>query len=198
MLSAVRKKNSDVLYLSLKGESSKRSEAILNMIIAKFNQDGVLDGQQVSRRTIDFIDERFLYLSTELDSIEGGKEDFKKENNLSYIEADAGISLQRRSETENEVAILETQISLSALLKKSVIGQAAFELLPVDVGLENTGLNNMVERYNELVLQRNKLLETVGSQHLSLMAVSTQLEGAKVNIIKTINIYQTQLRTSLR
>ncbi|SEL20174.1 capsular exopolysaccharide family [Maribacter orientalis] len=191
-------KNSDVLYLSLKGESSKRSEAILNMIIAKFNQDGVLDRQQVSRRTIDFIDERFLYLSTELDSIEGGKEDFKKENNLSYIEADAGISLQRKSETENEVAILETQISLSALLKKSVIEQAAFELLPVDVGLENTGLNSMVEGYNALVLQRNKLLETVGSQHPSLMAVSTQLEGAKVNIIKTINIYQTQLRTSLR
>jgi capsular exopolysaccharide synthesis family protein len=191
-------KNSDVLYLSLKGESSKRSEAILNTIIAKFNQDGVLDRQQVSRRTIDFIDERFLYLSTELDSIEVGKEDFKKENNLSYIEADAGISLQRKSETENEVAILETQISLSALLKRSVIGQAAFELLPVDVGLENTGLNNLVNRYNELVLQRNKLLETVGSQHPSLMAVSTQLESAKVNIIKTINIYQTQLRTSLR
>ncbi|MEH6779918.1 GumC family protein, partial [Maribacter arcticus] len=191
-------KSSDIIALSLQGENAKKSEEILNTLVKKFNQDGVLDRQQVSRRTIDFIDERFLYLSTELDSIEGGKEDFKKENNLSYIEADAGISLQRKSETENEVVILETQISLSALLKKSVIGQAAFELLPVDVGLENTGLNNMVERYNELVLQRNKLLETVGDQHPSLMAVSTQLEGAKVNIIKTINIYQTQLRTSLR
>lgn len=191
-------KNSDVLYLTLKGESSKRSEAILNTIISKFNEDGVLDRQQVSRRTIDFIDERFIYLSTELDSIEGGKEDFKKENNLSYIEADAGISLERKSDTEYEVAKLETQISLSALLKRSVIGQAAFELLPVDVGLENSGLNNIVSRYNELVLQRNKLLENVGAQHPSLVAISTQLEGAKVNIIKTINIYQTQLRTSLR
>ena len=189
MLSAVRKKNSDVLYLSLKGESSKRSEAILNMIIAKFNQDGVLDRQQVSRRTIDFIDERFLYLSTELDSIEGGKEDFKKENNLSYIEADAGISLERKSETEVDVANLETQISLSALLKKSVIGQAAFELLPVNVGLENSSLNALVTWYNDLVLERNKLLENVGDQHPSLVTLSTQLEGAKVNIIKTINIY---------
>ncbi|WP_405380807.1 GumC family protein [Maribacter sp. LLG6340-A2] len=191
-------KNSDIIALSLRGENFMRSEAILNTLVQKFNQDGVLDRQQVSRRTIDFIDERFLYLSTELDSIEGGKEDFKKQNNLSYIEADANVSLERKSITENEVATMETQISLSELLKKSVIGQAAFELLPVDVGLENNGLNNLVDNYNALVLQRNKLLQTVGAQHPSLITLSDQLENAKVNIIKTINIYQTQLRTSLR
>jgi len=191
-------KSSDIIALSLKGENQARSEAILNTLIKKFNEDGILDRQQVSRRTIDFIDERFLYLSTELDSIEGGKQDFKRDNNLSYIEADAGISLERKSETEQDVNDLQTQISLSGLLKKSVIGQAAFELLPVNVGLENSSLNNLVTRYNDLVLERNKLLESVGEQHPSLVAISTQLEGAKVNIIKTINIYQTQLRAALR
>jgi tyrosine-protein kinase Etk/Wzc len=191
-------KNSDIISLQLKGENYERSEAILNTLVRVFNNDGVLDRQQVSKRTLDFIDERFLYLSTELDSIEGGKQNFKKENNLSYIEADAGLSLERKSETEVDVAKLEIQISLSALLKKSVIGQAAFELLPVNVGLENSSLNTLVNSYNELVLERNKLLGNVGEQHPSLIALSTQLEGAKVNIIKTINIYQTQLRTSLR
>lgn len=191
-------KSSDIISLLLVGESYERSEAILNTLVRIFNNDGVLDRQQISRRTINFIDERFIYLSTELDSIEGGKQNFKKENNLSYIEADAGISLERKSETEVDVAKLETQISLSALLKKSVIGQAAFELLPVNVGLENSSLNTLVNSYNELVLERNKLLGNVGEQHPSLVALSTQLEGAKVNIIKTLNIYQTQLKTSLR
>ncbi|HDZ07424.1 hypothetical protein LCGC14_0119200 [marine sediment metagenome] len=190
-------KDSDVLAISLSGNYPTKSELILNTLIKKFNQDGINDRQQVSKRTLDFIDERFVYLSTELDSIEGGKQAFKTRNNLSYIEADAGVSLERKSETENDVIKLETQISLSALLKNSVVGQAAFELLPVDVGLENSGLNSMVDRYNDQVLQRNKLLQTVGIQHPSLIAISTQLEVAKVNIIKTINIYQTQLRTSL-
>ncbi|WP_324028376.1 polysaccharide biosynthesis tyrosine autokinase [Maribacter sp. BPC-D8] len=191
-------KDSDIIELALKGQNPELSEAILNTVIAKFNQDGILDRQQISRRTIDFIDERFLYLSTELDSIEGGKQDFKQENNLSYIEADAEVSLDRKSETENNVANLETQISLSALLKRSVINQGAFELLPVDVGLENSGLNNIVSRYNDLVLQRNKLKENVGEQHPSLMTISAQLDNAKVNVIKTLDIYDTQLRTSLK
>ena len=73
-------KNSEILSLSLQGENADRSEAILNTIIAKFNQDGILDRQLVSRRTLEVIDKRFVNLASELDSIEVGKQDFKQSN----------------------------------------------------------------------------------------------------------------------
>ncbi|MDB4270899.1 polysaccharide biosynthesis tyrosine autokinase [bacterium] len=190
-------KNSDIVSLQLIGESYERSEAILNALVRIFNNDGVLDRQQVSKRTLDFIDERFVYLSTELDSIEGGKETFKRINNLSYIEADAGISLERKSETEDEVSDLETQISIAGLLKQTVVNQSAYSLLPVNIGLENMGLNTMVSNYNEMVLERDKLIMTIGDGHPTLVALSEQLERAKVNILKTVNVYQGQMRTSL-
>lgn len=190
-------KISDIISLQLIGESYARSEAILNTLIQVFNNDGVLDRQQVSKRTLDFIDERFVYLSTELDSIEGGKESFKRTNNLSYIEADAGISLERKSETENQVAELETQLSLSGLLKETVINQSAYDLLPVDIGLDNSSLSNLVSSYNEMALEREKLGMTIGDGHPSMVALSEQLERAKVNILKTVNVYQSQMRTAL-
>jgi capsular exopolysaccharide synthesis family protein len=191
-------KKSDIIALSLRGESFERSEAILNTLIRVFNNDGILDRQQVSRRTLDFIDERFVYLSSELDSIEGGKEDFKRANSLSYIEADAGISLERKSTTEIEVADLETQISLSGLLKKTIIEQAAYSVLPVNIGLENDGLNSLISNYNTLAMERDKLMITVGEEHPTLLAVTEQLERTKVNIFKTVNVYQTQLKTALK
>src|SRR6056297_3133658 len=190
-------KNSDIISLQLEGESYQRSEAILNTLIRVFNNDGVLDRQQVSKRTLDFIDERFVYLSTELDSIEGGKESFKRTNNLSYIEADAGISLERKSETENQVAELETQLSLSGLLKQTVIGQSAYSLLPVDIGLNNSSLSTLVSSYNEMAMEREKLGMTIGEGHPSMVALSEQLERTKVNILKTVNVYQSQMRTAL-
>ena len=52
---------SEILSLALSGQSRSRSEAILNTIIEKFNQDGIIDRQEVSQRTIDFIDDRFVY-----------------------------------------------------------------------------------------------------------------------------------------
>ena len=190
-------KNSEILSLSLKGESMDRNEAILNTLIEKFNQDGVLDRQLVSQRTLNFIDERFLYLSEELDSIEGGKESFKRSNNLSYIEADAGMSLQRKSETEEQVIKLENQISISQILRETVVNQGDYGLLPANIGIENSSLNNLVVGYNEMSLEREKLLPTVGSNHPTLLNLNGQLERAKVNIIKSVNIYSTQLKNSL-
>jgi capsular exopolysaccharide synthesis family protein len=188
---------SDILTLSLSGESKQRSEAILNSIINKFDQDGIADRQLVSKRTLEVIDKRFIYLSGELDSIEVGKKDYKQSNNLSYIQQDAGINLQRKSETEAEVSKLQTQISLAQLLKETVTNEAAYSLLPSDIGLANSSLNDLVSNYNQMALERERLVASVGANHPTLQALSTQLQQGKLNILSTINVYESQLDVSL-
>ncbi|PIE99946.1 MAG: tyrosine protein kinase [Maribacter sp.] len=190
-------KSSEVLALKLKGERPKLSEAILNVLINEFNQDGILDRQLVSKRTLDFIDDRFVYLSEELDSIEVGKQNFKQNSNLSYIEDDASFTLQRKSKTSDETFKLENQISLSRLLKETVEKEAAYKLLPADIGLENSSINALVAGYNEMVLERDKLGVDVGGNHPTLRMLNNQLEQGKRNILNTVNVYQKQLRLSL-
>ncbi|MFM1879439.1 MAG: hypothetical protein RLZZ241_2305 [Bacteroidota bacterium] len=190
-------KESDILSLSISGEAPGRSETILNTLVDKFNQDGILDRQRVSQRTLDFIDDRFAYLTQELDSIETGKQSFKEENQLSYIEADAGITLSRKSEVETQASKLETQTYLTRQLREVLEGQANYTLLPGDVGLENLNLNTLVAGYNELALEREKVLPTMGENHPMLIEMNNSLERRRVNILKSLNIYEAQLRTSL-
>ena len=76
-------------------------------------------------------------------------------------------------------------------------GQANFTLLPGDVGLENLNLNTLVAGYNELVLEREKLLPTMGENHPMLIEINNNLERRRVNILKSLNINEAQLRTSL-
>ena len=190
-------KQSEILSLSLEGQSAERSEAILNEIINKFNQDGVVDRQLTSKRTLEFIDERFLYLSGELDSIEVDKKDFKQNNSLSNIQSDTDISLQRKMITQDEVTKFETQVSLSDLLKDAVKTQMDYGLLPVDIGLENSGINSLVSDYNQMAIERDRLMTSVGSYHPTLVNISSQLERLKLNILNTLDIYQTQLKHSL-
>ncbi len=188
---------SEILTLKLLGQSQQRSETILNAIINNFRQDGILDKQLVSKQTLEVIDKRFVYLSGELDSIELGKQSFKQNNRLSYIEADAGSSLQKKSATEDEVFKLENQISLAQILKETVVNEAQYSLLPAEIGLQNTALNSIVFDYNKLALERDKLLPNVGSNHPTLVELSNQLEQAKINILKTVNVYQARLNESL-
>ena len=190
-------RKSDILSLSLTGESIKRSEAILNAVIQRFNNDAIADVQAISKRTLDFIDERFLYLSGELDSIELGKAGFKRDQNLAYIEEDATSILKKKSEAEGEAFRLETQISLSRSLRQSVARQANYGLLPADIGLENTSINSLVKNYNELARERTKLLSSVQEGHPSVQSLNTQLKKGKENVLKTIDVNQRQLQISL-
>ncbi|MGB5665570.1 MAG: polysaccharide biosynthesis tyrosine autokinase [Maribacter sp.] len=187
----------DILTLSLNSESKEWSEAILNALIIKFDKDGILDRQLESKRTLEVIDKRFIYLSKELDSIEFDKQGFKQAKNLSYIEADAGVNLQRKSAAESEVLKLETQASLSNLLKETVANEADYNLLPSDIGLDNRGLNDLVSNYNQMASERQKLLVSMGSNHPTLQRLSKQMELEKLNILNTVNTYESQLGISL-
>ena len=52
------------------------------------------------RRTINFVDDRFVYLRKELDSIEISKKNYKKNNKLSFIQEDAGSSILQKAAKE--------------------------------------------------------------------------------------------------
>ncbi len=187
----------DILTLSIVGENIARSEAILNTVIEKFNKDGILDRRLVSERTVNFIDNRFVYLTQELDSIEGSKKTFKQNNNLAYIEADAEVTLEKKSVAEDEVFKLQTQIALSRLLKQTITEEKDFSLLPANIGLENSSINNLVNDYNKIVQEREKLLASAGKNNPTLQALSGQLEQGKQNVVQTVNMYQNQLKVSL-
>lgn len=190
-------KNSEILTLSLRGENPERNERILNKIIETFNEDGILDRQLVSKRTVDFTDERIVALSGELSNIEEKKEAFQRNNDLSYIEADAGMSIQKKSIAEDEVNKLQTQIELSKLLNESLSDQGDYGLLPADIGLENNGINSLVSNYNRIALERQKLAASAGENNPALQELSTQLSRVKQNIINTLNVYQKQQNISL-
>ena len=191
-------KQSEILTLSLNGQSKELSEAILNSIVKNFDQDGVVDRQLVAKRTLEVIDKRFIYLSQELDSIEAGKQEFKRTENLSNIQSDADVSLRRKSAANARVSQLQTQISLSKLLKRTVSEEVAYNLLPGNIGLDNQGLNTLVTKYNEMARERQKLVVTVGANHPRLKTLSEQLELGKLNILNSVNVYESQLDVSLQ
>ena len=188
---------SDLLKLSKKGESTLWSEYILNALVEAFNQDGINDRQLVSKRTLDFIDDRFIFLAQELDSIEIDRKDFKQDNNLIDLETNAGIDLMQRSQSDNELFQVENQIALADLLKDA-LGTVNTEvgLLPSDIGINNASLNVLIQEYNAAVLQQNKLVTSGGVNNPSVKIVDTQINNLRRNLSQSIFSYAAQLKVS--
>ena len=190
-------KDSDLLVLSINYINGVRAKTIVNTLITAYEQDGIRDRQQVSKQTIAFIDERFGYLLSDLDSIEIGKQNYKQANNISFIEADAGLSIQKRSLKQEALFAIETQLLLSEVLKNSLVTTDGLQLLPANIGIESTSINKLVGDYNSSLLAYEKLKTSAGINNPTVSLLEANTKDLKNNISRSITGYVEQLNTTL-
>lgn len=189
-------KMSDLLKLSIKGGNKELSEKILNTLMDVFDKDGIYDRQLISKRTLDFIDDRFVFLAEELDSIEVGRQDFKQRNNLVDIQADAEIGLGQRTKSEEEVFQIESQLALSQLLQKTLTTASGSDLLPANIGINNSAINALISEYNAAVINRDHFLNSGGANNPIVKQAIAQVEDLKTNINRSLSNYVSQLEVS--
>ena len=191
-------KQSHLLEASIKGESRELSEKILNELMVVFNNDGINDRQLVSKRTLSFIDDRFVFLAKELDSIEVDRKEFKQDNNLVDLVADSQLGLEQRSTSDAEVFRVNNQVALAKLLQQSLVESTTGngDLLPSNIGLENSGINTLIGDYNAAVIDRDKLARSGGVNNPSVVFAQRQVADLKVNITRSLSSYLKQLEVS--
>ena len=93
-------KNSDILSINYNTSNVNYAESVVNELINTYNKDGIVDRQLIHKRTIDFVDSRFAYLTKQLDSIEYSKQRFKQENKIVELSANSNLSLEKRAASE--------------------------------------------------------------------------------------------------
>lgn len=190
-------KNSDILIISLSNANSDKSETILNEIIRQFEDDGLRDKRLVSTRTINFVNERFKSLKEELDSIETNKANFKRNNELTFINSDAGIATAKKSEATDGVFQIEAQIALAKMMEQTIRVDKKLNLLPSNIGLSNNGVNQLIGEYNAVVLERDKILVSAGINNPKAQFLNSKLIDLKANLLQSVKAYQQELEVSL-
>jgi capsular exopolysaccharide synthesis family protein len=189
--------SSDILTISLAGQNKDKSEAILNEIIKQFDIDGLNDRRLVYERTIEFVNSRFKSLERELDSIETNKASYKRNNELTFIENDASTATSGKITANNDVFQSETQIALSKILEQTVRNDKKFNMLPTNIGVNNGDVNQEINDFNTVVLERDRYLVSAGDNNPKLKILNDKLIELQKNILESIKTYQQELQLSL-
>ncbi len=184
--------NSDVIQLNFRSRNKSFSNLFLNELIKVFNADEIKDRQLVHKRTIDFVNDRFIYLSLELDSIEIEKQYYKAKNELVDIGKNAELSILATSKYEEKIFSTENQIAITKLLL-STLSSSDDELLPSNIGIENAIINTLISDYNLNILERKKIVYSAGESNPTLKQYSAITRDIKQNIFKSIDNYLSQL-----
>ncbi|MDA9656063.1 polysaccharide biosynthesis tyrosine autokinase [Flavobacteriales bacterium] len=183
---------SDIVSLNIQNSNSEYSRNILNEIIDVFNQDGIEDRQLIHKRTIDFVNERYVFLSSELESIEIDKQSFKVKNNLINLPANSNLSLKKSSISEETIFLNETQTFLASNLLDDLL-KLDFELFPLNIGIDKLEVNSSIQSYNELLLEYKKLIVSVGPNNPYVKQLNSSIVDVRENIINSVKSYLLQL-----
>lgn len=190
-------KSSEVLKLGLTGTNSEKIADIVNCLLRRFNADGIADRELSSKNTINFVNERMVYLVRELDSIENSMVAYKKKEKMLDLPSDVSFATSKKTTVDTKLFDLENQISLSKYLEDYVKPEASFMLLPLDIGISNSKINEQVSKYNQFFLERDKLLVSGGPNNPAVTLVTGKMLDLKATILESIRVYKQELMTSL-
>lgn len=179
-------KANEILSLSLIQEESTKSEDFLNNLMFHFNEDGVADKSQVALSTTQFIQNRLELITTELDSVEGGIANFKKDNSFMDVSSGAEKFISKSTEAEQEIYELETQKMVIKAVQDLINKDSGYNLLPDNLQISEGGISGVISSYNTLILERNVLLRNSTPQNPVVAGISDQLDSLKENLKSNI------------
>ncbi|MFD0975732.1 GumC family protein [Salinimicrobium gaetbulicola] len=191
-------KANDILTLFIHGAVPAKSQDFLNSLMFHFNADGVADKRQVAENTAAFIQERLEIISQELDSVEGGIADFKRENRIMDVSSSAGEYMSKSYQAEGEIFKLETERMILDALKDALNSAEPYRLLPSNMGTSEGGISSLISEYNTLVLERNAYLKTSTPKNPVIIGITEELDALKENLLENIESTKRSIQIQLR
>jgi len=179
-------KSASYITLSMQDNIPERSVDIINTLMQIYMTDNVYNRNRISNSTMAFIDERINNVFTELSSVEGNIEKFKKSNNIADMTTQSQELVKANSETLEKLANAEVQLdvitSISDYLQntkdKSIV-------LPASL-LDNSGLSDLMDQYNTLNTQiETTLIANTPDNPVTKTLISQQKE-VKQNILASL------------
>jgi tyrosine-protein kinase Etk/Wzc len=188
-------KDANTIVLSLTDAVPQRGIDILDRLIQTYNLENVSNKNIMAINTIKFIDGKLDYLSKDLSRVEQDVENYKKFNQVTELSSNAQIDLQSSGAYNEQLASNEVQLNLVESMITYLLNQdSRFEIVPTTMGLKDPTLQNLTDKYNNLQIERQRLLRTNRAGNPLVVNISDQLTGLKANLLENLNVIRKGLR----
>lgn len=180
-------KSSSILNLAISDAIPRRASDYLRQLVICYNRQANDDKNMIALRTEEFINSRLEKISGELGTTEGALESYKKSQGMTTLGASAGAAFGNTDAAEKELADASTQLALLDELS-SIMNQSGnkYQLLPADVGLSDGMTASLINRYNEIALERTRMLRSSSESNPSVVPLTSQLDDLSNSIRRSM------------
>ncbi len=180
-------RSTTIAQLSITDSQVARGTDFLNKLVELYNEEGNNDKNEVAAKTAEFIDERINIINRELGTTESELASFKQRAGVVDIANDASQAAGEQASYERAYAENEVQLSLMNHLKNHILStENQYEVIPANIGLTNGDLNTVVERYNEMLIERKRLLRTSHEDNPAVQSLNASIEVMRNSVMAAI------------
>ena len=179
-------KTTSVVVISLENTNTRRGRDYINKLLEMYNINANNDKNEVAQKTAEFIDERIGIISKELGSTEQDLENFKRSAGITDLSSEAQIALTGNSEYEKKRVENQTQINLVMDLQRYMKGNE-YEVLPSNIGLQDAASAGAIDRYNQMLVERKRLLRTSTENNPTIINLDTSIRAMRTNVQATLD-----------
>lgn len=179
-------KTTSVVVISLENTNTRRGRDYINKLLEMYNINANNDKNEVAQKTAEFIDERIGIISKELGSTEQDLENFKRSAGITDLSSEAQIALTGNAEYEKKRVENQTQINLVMDLQRYMKGNE-YEVLPSNIGLQDAASASAIDRYNQMLVERKRLLRTSTENNPTIINLDTSIRAMRTNVQATLD-----------
>lgn len=187
-------KDATVIKLAMNHADVDKAKLIINKLVQVYNEDAIEDKNTEFRNTAKFISERIEQVGKDLGDVENQKERFKQSNQISDIETEVKLGLETNAEAKSKELEINAQLELTDALLGYVGNQNSYQTLPGNLGLNNPSATTNISSYNQLVLTRNKLLQSATPENPLVVDITKQINNIRNSVIQSLQKNKTGLQ----
>ena len=168
-----------ILEITLKDENIMRGIAFIDKLVEVYNRRANEDKNERLMKTDAFVNERLAKVDAELGSSDAAWENYKTKFKVTDPKVDAQETMSMKSGYETKLVELGAQLQIVDYLSDYVNNPAnRYAMIPSNIGLDKgSSISSVTEKYNETVLERNRLLKSVSEQSPQVQLLSKTLDG---------------------
>ncbi|WP_179334795.1 GumC family protein [Winogradskyella costae] len=177
---------SSVVKLGLEDNIPQRAINFLNHLIKEYNNDVIMDKEEVVQVTSDFINNRLELVFKELEEVDFTAEQLQKRNNLTALGAQADIYLQSERQNESQINNTTNTIQLIDYLQQEIQEKNKNSDLLPSIGISDGNVNQVTQTHNDLVAERDKLLKNSSESNPVVINLNNQINSLKENLSSSL------------
>jgi len=179
-------KGSKIINISIQDPIVEKAKDIVNALIVRYNQATMEQKNIKSINTAKFINERVELIAKDLVGVDDSIVRFKTGNKVTNVAAEAGQFLT--TSMQNEQLLEQSRMQLRQLnyMDSSLGDVNSYTPIPSNLGLADPTIVTMSSKYNELIIERDRLLKSAGEKNSVVLQLDQNLRSLKDNLARSI------------